>query len=151
MNTPTKITNLQLPGDTYQEIFWFDVAVNDMFAVEIHERISHLVNVSGASFLGKAPMFAELFVKLSLASEFKHKKYTFLVMEISIETENIWMAEVLLDFNFASDLLLDFGLNDLRFVESFQGKNVMRLALGAYHIDAAKFAFTEWSAHVEAM
>lgn len=122
-----------------------------MFAVEIHERISHLVDVSGTSFLGKASMFAELFVELSLASEFKHKKYTFLVMEISIETENIWMAEVLLDFNFTSDLFLDFGLNDLRFVEGFQGKNVVRLALRADHIDATEFAFTKWSAHVEFM
>ena len=52
-------------------------------------------------------------IKLALASEFEHEKDALFVVEVTVEAEDIWMPEVLLDFNLAADLLLHSGLDDL--------------------------------------
>jgi len=50
------------------------------------------------------------------------------------------MSEVLLDLDFATDLLLDSGLDDLGLVKTLEGEDVVGLDLGTDHVDPAKFA-----------
>lgn len=71
-------------------------------------------------------------------------------MEVPVETQDVWVSEVLLDFDFAADLFFDFGVDDFGFVEAFEGEDVSWLGwFGAYHVDAAEFAFAERAADVE--
>ena len=78
-------------------------------------------------------------VKLALAGELEHEKYALFVVEVTVETKYVGMSEVLLDLDFATDLLFDAGLDDLRFVKALESENVIGLALCANHVDPTEF------------
>ena len=59
------------------------------------------------------------------------------------------MSEVLLDFDFATDLLLHSGLDDLRLIETLEGEDIFWLDLCANHVHATEFAFTQRAANVK--
>lgn len=59
------------------------------------------------------------------------------------------MSQVLLDFDFASDLLFDSGLYDFGLVEGLESEDVLGFAFGADHVNSTELSFTEWTAHVE--
>ena len=44
MDTPTKVTNLELPIDAEEKILRLDVPVDDVLQVKVEEGISHLAN-----------------------------------------------------------------------------------------------------------
>ena len=95
-------------------------------------------------------MLGELFVKLAFSSEFEHEEDAFLVVEVTIQTENIRVPQILLYFNLTACLFLDLGLDDFGFIETFKSKDVLRFAFRADHIDPPKFAFSERSTNVKA-
>lgn len=70
-------------------------------------------------------------------------------MKIPIQTEDIRVSKILLDLYLTTDLLLDAGLDDFGFVQTFKGKDVFGLALGADHVNATKLALTERSTDVK--
>jgi hypothetical protein len=96
-------------------------------------------------------MLAKLFVKFTFACKLKHQEDAFLVVEVPIKTEYIWVSQVLLNFDFAADLLLDIGMNNFRFVEGLESEDVPWFALCADHIDTTEFTLAEWTSHVEVM
>lgn len=61
------------------------------------------------------------------------------------------MPQVLLNFNLASDLLLDFRFNDFGFIKSLESKDVPWLAFGSHHVYAPEFAFSERSTYLKVM
>ena len=61
----------------------------------------------------------------------------------------MWVPEVLLDLDLAADLFLDFGLDELGFVERLEGEDVSWLAFGAYHVHAPKLALAERTPDLE--
>lgn len=85
-------------------------------------------------------MLHELLVKLALARELQHEEDTFLVMEVSVQSEDVWVSQVLLDLNLATNLLFDARLDNLGFVEALEADDVMRFRLGAHHVHMAELA-----------
>lgn len=45
MHTPSKVTNLELAVEPEKEILWFNVSVNNMFAMQIFQCVRHLSNI----------------------------------------------------------------------------------------------------------
>jgi hypothetical protein len=70
-------------------------------------------------------------------------------MEIAIESEDMRVPEMGLDLDLAPDLLLDLVLDDLGFVQTFEGEDILRWGAGADHVDTAEFAFSEGLADFE--
>ena len=123
--------------------------MDDVLGMEIGKCVGHLIDVDGAASFGEATKLCELLVKLALARKFEHEKDALFVVEVTVEAEDIWMPEVLLDFNLPTDLLLHSGLDDLRLVEAFESEDVFWLDLGADHVNSTKFAFAERAANVK--
>lgn len=59
------------------------------------------------------------------------------------------MAQVLLDFNLATDLLLDAAVDNLHLVQALEGDDKIGSSFGAREVDAAKLALAEWAADLE--
>lgn len=45
MHAPSEIGYFEFPVEAYEEVLWFDIAVDDVFAVKVPERVCHLVDV----------------------------------------------------------------------------------------------------------
>ena len=120
-----------------------------MLGMEVGKSVGHLVDVDRAASLGEATVLCELLVKLALAGKFEHEKDALFVVEVTVEAEDVWMPEVLLDFDLTTDLLLDSRLDNLGLVETLEGEDVIWLDLGANHVNAAEFAFAQGAADVK--
>lgn len=117
--------------------------------MQVAQSIRHLIDVSRTPPLRERSMFAQLFIKLAFAGELQHQEYTLLVMKVAVQSKDIWVSQILLDFDLAADLLLDSGFNDFRFVEAFESEDVFGFAFGSDHIDSAKLTLAEWAANIE--
>lgn len=62
--------------------------------------------------------FAEDLVEFALSGKFEDQEHSFRIMEMAEKTEDIGMAEVRLDFNFAAELFLDAALGEFLFEEN---------------------------------
>ncbi len=140
VHAPAKVADLELAIDAKEEVLGFDVPVDDVLRVEVGEGVGHLVDINGAAALRERAVLCELLVELALAGKLEHEKDALLVVEVAIEAEDVGMSEVLLDLDFATDLLLDSGLDDLGLVKTLEGEDVVGLDLGTDHVDPAKFA-----------
>jgi hypothetical protein len=121
MNTPPEITDLDLPVDANENIFWFNVSMHDVFLMQVLQSSSHLGDVLSGFPFRKALFLSKMFVQLSLPCELEDKEDSLAVVEVTVQTEDVRMAEVGLDFDLAAELLLDFTLLELGLVEDFQG------------------------------
>jgi len=109
--------------------------------VEVDESVGHLVDVDSASAFGKAAILHQLLVHLALAGEFEHEEDTVFVVEVAVKAEDVGVSEVLLDLDFAPDLLLNPGLDNLLLVEALEGKDVVGFSLRPNHVNMSKPAF----------
>ena len=149
MNAPPKVADLEFTVDADEEIFGLNIPVNYVFGMQVDESVGHLVDVDGASALGKAAVLHELFVHLAFAGEFKHEEDAVLVMEVTEETKDVGVPKVLLNLDFASDLFLNPGFYDLLLVETLESEDVMRFSLCPNHVDVPEPAFTQRTANVK--
>lgn len=117
--------------------------------MEITQGVRHLVDILRTATLAEAAILDELLIQLSLSCELEHEEDTLLVVEVAVEAENVWVTEVLLDLNLATNLLFDTGLNNFGFIETFESQDVARRAFRADHVDTAEFAFTERTTDIE--
>jgi hypothetical protein len=89
--------DLELAVDAEEEILGLDIPVNGVFGMEVGKCVGHLVNVDGAASLGGAAVLCELLIELALASGFEHEKDALLIVKVTVEAEDVWMPEILLD------------------------------------------------------
>jgi len=118
MHAPAKIADLEFAIDAQEKILRLDISMDDILSVEVGKCIGHLVDVDSAAPLQEGAILCELLVELAFAGKFKHEKDVLFVMEIAVEAEDVWVSEVLLDFDFTTDLLFHLGLDDLGLVET---------------------------------
>jgi hypothetical protein len=59
------------------------------------------------------------------------------------------VSEILLDFDLAAGLFLDFGLDDFGFVKTLEGENIFGFGFGADHVYTAEFALSKGPANVK--
>ena len=139
VHAPAKVADLELAVDAEKQILRLDVPVDDVFRMEVGEGVCHLVDIDGTTALREGAKLCELLVELALAGELEHEENTLLVVEVAVEAQDIGVSEVLLDLDFATNLLLHAGLYDLRLVEALEGEDVIGLDFGANHVDPAEF------------
>lgn len=151
VDTPAKVSNLEFPVYTEEQVLGLDIAMDNVLAMEVHQRVGHLVDVARAPLLTELAELAQLSVKLSLAGELEHEEDTLLIMEVAVEAEDVGVAQVLLNFDFTPSLFLDAVLDYFRLVEGFEGDDVVGFGLCPNHVDTTEFAFAQWSAHVKAV
>ena len=85
---------------------WFDISVNDVFCVQVHECFGHLgdillnkkiSNQNRIEYLGgllfrEATILSELLVQFSLGSEFENQIHPLGIIKVSIQPQNILMS-----------------------------------------------------------
>ena len=113
MHAPAKIANLELAVDAQEKILGLDISMDDVLGVEVGKSVGHLINVDRAPPLRETTVLCELLIELAFAGKFEHEKDALFVVEITVKAEDVWVSEVLLDFDFAADLLLHSGLDNL--------------------------------------
>lgn len=59
------------------------------------------------------------------------------------------MAQVLLDFNLATDLLLDAAVDNLHLVQALEGDDEVGSSFGAREVNTTELALAEWAANLE--
>ena len=149
MDAPSKVTDLEFTIDSDEEIFRFNIPVDYVFRVEVDESVGHLVDVNSTSSFGKAAVLHELFVHLTLSGKFKHEEDAALVVEVTVETKDVGVPQVLLDLDFASDLFLNPRLYNLLLVETLEGKDIVGFDLCPNHVNVPKPAFTQRTTNVK--
>lgn len=149
MDAPSEIRNLDLTMDTNEDVFWFDISVNDMLLVEVFQSCGHLCDVLSCFPFGEAVLATKMLVQFSLPSELKNKEYAFTIVEVTVKLENIWMPQIALNLNLSSDLPLNTtSMLNLVLVENFQRTNKSTASLPS-KVYTTKFALPEWPANLE--
>jgi len=74
MHAPSEIANLQFAADTRKEVFRLDVPMDNMFAMQVYQRIRHLVDTPRTSGFREPSLFQEPFIQLSFDRKLEHQK-----------------------------------------------------------------------------
>lgn len=149
VDAPSKIPNLELSIDPKEQVFRFDVPMDNVLVMEIHQRVRHLVDVPRTPSLRERAVLAQLLVELAFARKLEHEKDPLLVVEVAVQSEHIRVSQVLLYLDLPPDLFLHPGLDDLGFVQRLEREDVSRFALGSDHVHSAEFTFSQRTAHVK--
>lgn len=149
VHAPPEIGNLDLPVDAHEDILGLDIPMDNVLAVEVAQRRSHLRNVLRGLPLGEPVLAAQVLVQLALAGELEDQKDALAVVEVAVQLEDVGVSQVALDLNLAANLLLNAGaLLEFGFVEDLERADEAAAAL-AREVDAAEFAFAERPANLE--
>ena len=103
---PTKVGDLD-DAAAVEQVFWLDVAMDDVFSVHVLKRIDRLSDVVGGSLfleplIGRVSQLCEDFATMSV---FKDKVDLLLVPEVAEETANVVVLQVSLNLDLAAKLL----------------------------------------------
>lgn len=123
--------------------------MDDVFRMEVCKCVGHLVNVPRASPIRELPVLAQLLVNFTHAGEFKHQEYSPFVVEVAVHSKHVWMTQVLLDLDLATDLLLASTISDFFLVETFESKDEMRFLFRPDHVYTTEFTLAKRSTDVE--
>jgi len=140
---PAKISNLDVALGVQQQVFRLDISMNHLLTVTVGESIRHLADVTSGQWLLKPPLglLLQALVEFSLGSELQDEVDPTLVVEISKETEDIWVSEMGLNFNFSPQLVLHLSLLQLGLEQHLQGHNVLAGLLPG-EVDVTKFTLS---------
>lgn len=142
MDAPSEVADFDLPVDADEDVLGLDVPMHDVFLVEVLEGGRHLRYVLGCLGLGEALLLAEMLVEFALGGEFEDEEDPLRVVEVAVQTEDVGVREVRLDFYLAADLLFYFPLLELGLVQDLQSADEARGALFS-EVDAAEFSLAE--------
>lgn len=145
MDAPAEIRDLDLAVDADQDVLRLDIPVDNMLAVQVSQRGSHLGNVLGGLPLGEAVRAAKMLIQLALAGELQDQKDTLAVVEVAEHLQDARMAQVALDLNLTTDLALDAAVLDLVLVKNLQGADEAAGALPR-EVHSTKLALAKWLA-----
>ena len=148
MYTPAKVGNLELAKVADQNVFRFDVSMNDLFLMADVDRVDNLKNVLGRRFVVELARLFQLVVQFTLRRIFEDEEDASIVVKVVEQSKNVGMLEMRLNFNFTTQLVLNVVLDQLRFVQNFQRHNV----LGVYfsrQVHVAELALAQRSTYFE--
>lgn len=73
-----------------------------------------------------ANLLFDFFVDVSMGGEFENEIYFLLVIKVSMHFQDVWMIQICLDFNFLLQLFFHATLNEILFIDLFDGKQHVR-------------------------
>lgn len=148
VDAPAEIGNLDLAVDAHEDVLGLDVTVNDVLAVQVAQRRSHLGNVLRRLPLGEPALLTQVLVQLALAGELEDEEDALAVVEVAVQLEDIGVAQVTLDLDLAADLLLDAALLEFVLVQDLEGADEAARALPR-EVHAAKLALAQGPANLK--
>src|SRR3981189_3656760 len=89
MDTPSEIGDFDFTADGDENVFGFDVSVDDVFFVEVGGSVGHLVDIGGGGGVAEFSLFAEEFVQFPRAGEFQYQKRTSCIVKMAVQSKNI--------------------------------------------------------------
>mmetsp|Transcript_13393 Transcript_13393/g.56646 ORF Transcript_13393/g.56646 Transcript_13393/m.56646 type:complete len:214 (+) Transcript_13393:624-1265(+) len=119
-----------------------------MLLVAVHQRPGKRRDVGGGAPLAEPLRLLELLVQLSAGGVLEDQVHAVLIVEISVEPQDVWMPEVGLDLDLASQLVLHVRLLQLLLEKNLEGDDVLALLL-AGQVNVAEFAATQGLAYIE--
>mmetsp|Transcript_13013 Transcript_13013/g.36661 ORF Transcript_13013/g.36661 Transcript_13013/m.36661 type:complete len:212 (+) Transcript_13013:643-1278(+) len=121
-----------------------------MFRVAIGESISDLADVLAGNALAKAVTALQFLVELAASGELEDQVDSLLVPKVLVKPEDILVAEVSLNLDFAAQLVLDVVASQLVLVEDFDGHDELALPF-AGEVNSAELAASEATANVKVL
>lgn len=141
VDRPSKIGNLELAVETDENVLGLEVAVDDVLRMAIVQGMCEGGDVAcGARLVEFGTV--ELLVQFSSCGEFEDEKDPSLVVEVSEESQNVGMSEMGLDFNLASELMLDLVSDELGLEKDLETDDILCLLLSC-EIDGAELPLSE--------
>ena len=113
MHAPSKVGNLQVATMIQEQVFGLDVAMNDVLAMTINQRVGQLLDVKGRPILRETHRLFQVAVQFSLGGEFENEVDARGVVKVSVQAEDIGVPQVALDLNLAAQLVLYVALLQL--------------------------------------
>jgi hypothetical protein len=118
--------------------------VDNSFPVHVADGIENLLNGT----TDKRFFALEGFHESSIAGILHHQEDMILIIEVSIELDDIGMVQVVMNFQFGDELLFHFVFDDRRLKDLFDGAHE---TCGFMHaqVDIAEFAGTDAFSELE--
>jgi len=146
---PAKVSNFKLTITPLKQIFWFEIAVNDVLGMEIVKCVAELADVPGRK-LEAEPVLrrGQFLVEFSTLRILKDQEDSLGVVKPRIHPQDIFVSKVTLNFNFGPCQQLKTVTFELAFRQHFDGDDEAG-ALLTREKDMAKLPSTEFLAHVK--
>jgi hypothetical protein len=90
-----------------QQIFRFDVAVDDPLAVAVTQAARHVKAALGCTSVAVPPAFFQVFEQIPLGHELENEVDIRIVVKVPIEALDVPVYELTLVFDFTSQLVLN--------------------------------------------
>jgi hypothetical protein len=145
---PAEVGDLDLALAVDEEVLRLDVPVDDALLVAVVQRRRERTDVVGRPLLGKSFEALEVFVELATRGELEDEVDSALIVEVAVESEDVVVAKVGLNLDFASQLMLNAGLCKLRFEQNLQSNDVMAFLLPG-KVDVSKLPATQRLANIK--
>ena len=120
---PPEVRELEVAVQADENVLRLDVAVNDVLRVAVVDCVRHLNDVTRCRLLVEALCVAEHLEELAARGVLDDEVDARLVPEVSVEPDDVRVAEVGLDLDLAAQLAFHGFLLELGFVEDLDSDN----------------------------
>ena len=149
MRRPAKISKFKVTVTPHQQIFCFEIAVNDVLEVKIVDRVAELADVPGRKLEAEPVLGSfQFLVEFSTFRILKDQVDSLGVVKPRIHAQDIFVSKVTLNFNFGPCQQLQTLGFKLAFRQHFDGDDEAG-ALLTREKDMAKIPSTEFLAQVK--
>lgn len=148
MHCPAKVRNFQRVFQADQDVLRLDVSVNDVFRMTVLDSLHHLLEVPCRSCLGEGTAALQQSIELPTRCHFEAKVDSLLIMEEGVESQDVHMPTVRLNLDLSPELMLNSMLDELAFVQDFEGENEACSSTTS-HINCAELPGTQALANVD--
>lgn len=139
---PAKVGNLDLALGADEEILGLDVAVDDVLLVAVGQGLAEVGDVPGRSALGEAAAVGQLLVQLPAGTVLEDEVDALGIVEVAKHAEDIAVAQVRLDLDLTTELVLDAGLEQLGLLQDLERNDVFGTFF-ASQVDGTELAAAE--------
>lgn len=147
MHAPAKVCQLD-SAEAIEQVLRLDIPVDNVLRVDVLESLDHLPDVVRCLLLRVALLRAEVLVELPFWAVLEDEVDLVLVEEEAVELDDVGVAQMALDLDLSSQLVLDSSLQKLLLEEHLKRHYVLATLLPR-QVDMAKLATTKGFADLE--
>mmetsp|Transcript_24980 Transcript_24980/g.60132 ORF Transcript_24980/g.60132 Transcript_24980/m.60132 type:complete len:362 (-) Transcript_24980:88-1173(-) len=139
VDAPSEVGDLNVVVRTQQQILRLDVAMDDVLRMTVlHGRAQVADEARGRAFR-ELPARRELLVKFAPRAVFQNEVYILVVVEVTVHSQYVTMAQMGLDLDLATQLVFHAALEELSLGEDLEGDDVLGTAFPG-EVDLAELA-----------
>lgn len=141
MNRPPKISHLDFIINGQENIFRFDIPMNDLMGMSVLKSLDHLVNVMRGTRLWELLLVLENLVELAVGRVVQDDVDAFVVEKEPVHGQDVWVFEVAVDLYLAAKLEHDVVVDDLLLGDHLDCDNSFGFTMsGKIHMSVLAFA-----------